>query len=86
MSQSPAASERLQMRFLVAEHEARRWVFPVDGVDGVHRIPAAAMTNLPHTVERSPRSYSQAVFSHDGKKVGLLSETRLFQALEKTVR
>jgi chemotaxis-related protein WspD len=82
-SASPAGSRE---RLLVAEHDQNRWVFPVDEVEGVHRVPAGAMTNLPHTVERSPRSYSQAVFSHGDKRVGLLSESRVFQALEKTVR
>ena len=62
-------------RLLVAEHGQDRWVFPVDEVEGVHRVPAAAMENLPHTVQRSPRYYSQAVFSHGSKRVGMLSAT-----------
>ncbi len=85
-SLEPGSSTASTRRLLVAEHDESRWVFPVDGVDDVHRVPAAAMTNLPHTVERSPKFYSQAVFAHGGKRVGLLSEPRLFQALEKTVR
>jgi chemotaxis-related protein WspD len=81
----PASSAASRERLLVAEHEGNRWVFPVDGVEGVHRVPADALTNLPHTVEKSPRSYSRAVFSHGDKRVGLLAEGRLFQALERTV-
>jgi chemotaxis-related protein WspD len=61
-------------------------VFPVDEVEGVHRVPAGAMENLPHTVQRSPSYYSQALFSHGDKRVGMLSVPRLFQALEGTVR
>ena len=82
----PVSAAWSKERLLVAEHDQNRWVFPVDGVEGVYRVPVDAMTNLPHTVEKSPRFYSQAVFSHDDKRVGLLSEARLFQALEKTVR
>jgi chemotaxis-related protein WspD len=82
----PASSAGSRERLLVAEHDQDRWVSPVDEVQGVHHVASGAMQNLPHTVERSPRFYCQAVFSHEDKRVGLLSETRLFQALEKTVR
>jgi chemotaxis-related protein WspD len=81
-----ASSAGAKQRFIVAEQDQNRWVFPVDEVEGVHRVPADAMNNLPHTVEKSPRYYSQAIFSHDNKNVGVLSGTRLSQALERTVR
>jgi chemotaxis-related protein WspD len=81
-----ASSAGPRQRLLVAEQNQNRWAFPVDEVEGVQRIPAVAMKNLPHTLEKSPRFCSQAVFSHDDKRVGLLSKTRLFQALERTVR
>ena len=77
--------DRIQ-RLLVAEQDQNRWVFPVDEVEGVHRIPVTALESLPQTVEKSPRYYSQALFSHDNRRVGVLSLTRLFQALERTVR
>jgi chemotaxis-related protein WspD len=80
------SSARPRERLLVAEQNQNRWAFPVDEVEGVQHIPVGAMKNLPHTLEKSPRFCSQAVFSHDDKRVGLLSETRLFQALERTVR
>lgn len=75
-----------KQRLLVAELDQNRWVFPVDEVEGVHRIPASAMETLPHTVERSPKFYTQALFFHETKRVGVLSESRLSQALERTVR
>jgi chemotaxis-related protein WspD len=77
---------RPRQRLIVAEQDQMRWAFPVDEVEGVEHIPADAMTNLPHTVERSPRFCSQAVFSCNDKRVGLLSASRLFQALQRTVR
>lgn len=85
---TPAAgpSADATQRLIVAEQDQNRWVFPVDEVEGVHRVLANIMENLPHTVERSPRFYCRAIFSRDDKRVGLLSETRLFQALERTVR
>jgi len=80
------SSARPRQRLLVAEHDRNRWVFPVDEAEGVLRIPTIAMEELPHTVQRSPRYYSQALFSHVGKRIGMLSETRLFEALERTIR
>lgn len=73
-------------RFLVAEHNQDHWVFPVDEVEGAHRIPASDMEELPHTVQKSAKFYSVAVFSHDGKRVGVLCPTRLFQAMERIFR
>jgi chemotaxis-related protein WspD len=80
------AGPQPQKRLLVAEHNQNRWAFPVDEIEGVQHIPANAMKNLPHTLEKSPRFRSQAVFSHCDRRIGLLSETRLFQALERTIR
>ena len=79
---SPVAKERL----MVVEQEQTRWVFPVDEVDGVYRTQAQAFEDLPHTVERSIKFYSRAIFSHRNRKVGMLSQERIFQALEKTIR
>lgn len=81
-----ASPMRSRQRLLVAEHGQERWVFPVDEVEGVHHVPAGAMESLPHTVQKSPRYYSQAIFSHDNKRVGMLSVSRLFQALQRTVQ
>jgi chemotaxis-related protein WspD len=79
---SPVAKERL----LVVEQEQTRWVFPVDEVDGVYRVQAQTFEDLPHTVERSIKFYSRAIFAHRNRKVGMLSQERIFQALEKTIR
>ncbi len=81
-----ASSNRPLPRLLVAEHGQDRWVFPVDEVEGVYRLPADAMEDLPHTVEKSPRYYSQSLFSHENKRIGLLSAARLFEALERSIR
>jgi chemotaxis-related protein WspD len=79
---APATRERL----LVVEQEHNRWVFPVDEVEGVHRIEVRAMEDLPHTVQKSAKFYSRKIFSHRDKKVGMLWQERVFQALEKTIR
>jgi chemotaxis-related protein WspD len=79
---SPVAKQRL----LVVEQEQTRWVFPVDEVDGVYRTQANTFEDLPHTVDRSVKFYSRAIFAHRNRKVGILSQERIFQALEKTIR
>jgi chemotaxis-related protein WspD len=81
-----ASSATPRQRLLVAEHGQDRWVFPLDEVEGVHRVSTGVMEELPHTVQRSPRYCSEALFSHGNKRVGMLSVTRLFQALEGAVR
>jgi chemotaxis-related protein WspD len=79
---SPVAKERL----LVVEQEQTRWVFPVDEVDGVYRTCTKTFEDLPHTVEKSIKFYCRAIFSHRNRKVGMIAQERIFQALEKTIR
>jgi chemotaxis-related protein WspD len=82
----PALSARPRPRFLVVEDGRDRWVFPVDDVEGIQRVPAGAMEPLPHTLERSAEYYSQSLFSHEHRRIGMLSPTRLFKALERSTR
>lgn len=77
-----AASER----FLVVDDGRDRWVLPVDEVEGVRRVPVAGLGDVPDTVARSGRFCSEAVCCQDGKTIGLLSPSRLFQALERSLR
>jgi len=73
-------------RLLVAALGGDAWVFPVDGVEGVHAASAAIMEDLPHTVQKSPRYYCQAIFRHKDTRIGALSPARLVRALENIVR
>lgn len=81
---TPAAGSR--ERLLVVERDHQRWVFPVDEVEGVHRVALSAMENLTQTVEKSPKYYTEAIFSLGDKPVGVLSVTRVFPTLERTVQ
>jgi chemotaxis-related protein WspD len=84
-AQAPSTSTAKE-RLLVVERDGNRWVFPVDEVEGVHRIDARAFEDLPHTVAKGAGCFSSAVFPLKDRKIGMLSQERLFQALEKTVR
>ncbi|MHB8899999.1 MAG: chemotaxis protein CheW [Thermoguttaceae bacterium] len=86
VSAKTAASATSSRRLLVAEQGQNRWVFPVDEVDGVHLVPLAALENLPHTVEKSPRYFTEAVCSLGVRRIGVLSQQQVFQALERTVQ
>jgi chemotaxis-related protein WspD len=73
-------------RLLVVRRGADTWVFPADEVDGVHRFPAAELAGVPPTLGRAAARFARGVFRHDGRAVGYLDETRLFEALRAKVR
>jgi len=77
-------------RLLVVERQGRhgpdRWVFPVDQVAGVVRVGQTTLRAVPATVSQSGARYSQALFDWQGVIVGLLDETRFFDALHEQVR
>jgi chemotaxis-related protein WspD len=74
-------AEEKGRRLLVVGHRGERWVFPVDKVDQVHRLPAHELSRLPATVGRSARHLTRGVFAWRGWMVGNLDVDRLFQAL-----
>jgi chemotaxis-related protein WspD len=76
-------------RLLVIERGAaagaERWVFGVDEVAGVHRALRAAMRAVPSTVSQAGVRHCQALFDWQGRAVGLLDETRVFDGLRDSV-
>jgi chemotaxis-related protein WspD len=82
----PAANESSRRRLLVVRRDAERWVFPVDAVDRIHRIPAESLTSVPATVGRSSRTLTRAVFHRESSAVGLLDDDRLFNSLRAGLR
>jgi chemotaxis-related protein WspD len=81
-SDKPAAAARM----LLVHRDADRWVFPVDAVDQVHRVPRATIGRPPATVGRAAAHLSRGVFPWGGKAVGLLDDGRLFDTLRAKVR
>jgi chemotaxis-related protein WspD len=79
----PAASNP---RLVVAQLSQHRWAFSVDEVDGIHRVTRSDLENLPHTVEKSGKYFSESLFPLKGVSVAVLSEMRLIPALERVVR
>jgi chemotaxis-related protein WspD len=73
-------------RLLVVRRDAEAWVFPVDEVDRVHRLPAEQLTAVPPTLARSAARFARGVFRCGGRAVGYLDEARLFEALRARLR
>jgi chemotaxis-related protein WspD len=73
-------------RLLVVGRGAEVWVFPVDEVDRVHRVPASAVGPVPPTLGRASARFTRGVFRTSARAVGLLDEGRLFDAVRVKVR
>jgi chemotaxis-related protein WspD len=73
-------------RLLVVRRHGDAWVFPVDEVDGVQRVPAAEVAAVPPTLARASTRFARGVIRHGGRAVGCLDEGRLFEALRTRVR
>ena len=68
-------------RLLVVERGGDRWVFSVDEVAGVHRVPREELRAVPSTVSAGATPMTAALFSFHDRTVGLLDDTRLLDGL-----
>jgi chemotaxis-related protein WspD len=73
-------------RLVVVEHGGERWAFAADDVDRVRRVPAAEMRPAPPTVNRAQARLTAAVYTRDGRAIGVLDPERLFRALRARAR
>lgn len=69
-------------RMLLMQRGGEAWVFPVDEVHDVYRYNDESLQPLPATVERSPLRFSAGTLDWQGKTVGRLDETAVFDALK----
>ena len=80
-----ASPARLLVVERVGESGAERWVFGVDQVAGVHRVPRSAMRAVPSTVSQSGTRHCQALFDWQERAIGLLDDARLFDGLRDSI-
>lgn len=82
---SPAdkISPIVYQRMVVVAKNGSCWVFPVDEILGVYRIPPEEFENVPLTVSQVTQTYTQAVVSLKGKRISYLNENLLFRALDR---
>lgn len=68
-------------RLIVISRSSERFAFPADEVFGVHRFPLSLIQEVPATVSRSMQTLTTGIFPWGAKKVGLLNEEKLFDAM-----
>lgn len=72
-------------RMVVVGEGSDRWVFPVDEIQDIHRMPANAIKNAPVTVNMAESSYTKGIIALADKRVGLLDTDSLLHAFQKSV-
>jgi chemotaxis-related protein WspD len=72
-------------RLIVIRHQSEGWAFAADEVDQVYRLPALSVTPAAPTLSRAAVKLTRGVFTSGKRSVGLLDETRLFQAIQERV-
>jgi chemotaxis-related protein WspD len=73
-------------RLIVIRSQSDGWAFAADEVDQVHRLPEQSVTQAAPTLVRAAAKLTRGVFTSGKRSVGLLDETRLFQAIQERVR
>ena len=72
-------------RLLVVSRAEEHAVFPVDQVDGVHRLAVSSFGPPPATLSQAAASHTRAVASWRGMTVGLLEADALFDTLNRSL-
>lgn len=71
------------LRFMLCEHESRRYLFDVDVTLGVVRVPEGELSMPPANVGLAMDSYTARLVRMDHAEVALLDSSRVFAALER---
>ncbi len=72
-------------RMLILGGAGRAVVAPVDEVEGIHAVDLDKLEPLPATLEGASLKYSRGVARCGSRSVGVLDETLLMQALERSL-
>jgi chemotaxis-related protein WspD len=70
---------------LVVTGENGRWALAVDEIEGVVRMPAAAVSEPPVSVAKSSSALSTGVIAREGPAVALLDGEAVFRRLQQAV-
>lgn len=73
-------------RMAVVDRSGERWVFEVDEILGVHRLAGAELQAVPVNVAKASSSYTRGVFLLRERKVALLDDELVFNALKRSIR
>jgi chemotaxis-related protein WspD len=72
-------------RVLVVSRDEEHAVFPVDQVDGVHRLASSTFCPPPATLSQAAAAHTRAVAPWRGMSVGLLDADALFDTLNRSL-
>lgn len=72
-------------RMVVVAHSGERWVFPVDEVDRIHRVPVSKLEAAPVTISKAASACSKGIFMVGTRRIALLDENLLFDALRRSL-
>jgi chemotaxis-related protein WspD len=72
-------------RMVVVNKGGERYVFPVDEILGIYRIPSSDLKEPPVTLSKSPMTLIEGIFNLNEKKVGLLGEDKFVHALKRSL-
>jgi chemotaxis-related protein WspD len=78
--------EESRPRLLVVRRDGEGWVFPVDEVDQVRRVPVSELSGAPATISRASARLTRGVFVESDRAIGLLDDTRLFLTMQARLR
>jgi len=73
-------------RMMVINHNGHQWVFPVDEIHGIYRVPPDNFQNIPVTVKKSGTSFTSSIFSWENKNVALIEDELVFTTLQRSVQ
>ncbi len=79
------ASPRVNPRFCVVKRDNICWIFPVDEVCGLLSFSEKDVGEIPSTVAKSYQKFTRGLLDVAGKKIGLLDEAAVFDALSRSV-
>lgn len=78
-------SRKTSLRFCVVRKDNISWVFPADEMYGLVSFKEKDVEAVPSTVAKSFQKFTRGLLNVNGKKIGLLDETRLFDGLSRSV-
>ena len=79
------AGHGVYKRMAVVERDRERWVFPMDEIHDVHRLPPDALLAVPVTVSKAAGTYTKGIFQWQDRSVGLLDDELIFSTLKRNV-
>ena len=79
-----SSGKTIYERMLVINREGERYVFPVDEVLGIYRMPLSELCGPPVTMSKTPTNLVMGIFNLLDKRIGLLDDEKFCQSLKRS--